>query len=123
MYFVFGSNLRGIHGAGAADFALKHRGAVWGHGVGIMGQSYALPTKDTRVITLPIEDVKRHVNDFIQYAKDHEFMTFQVTRIGCGLAGFKDKDIAPMFEHAPDNCAFDSKWQPWLPGRRYWGTN
>jgi hypothetical protein len=113
MIFVFGSNLRGVHGAGAAEFAHKNRGAIWGRGVGIQGQSYGIPTKDIRIITLPLDIIKRHVDDFIKFANEHEYMSFEVTRIGCGLAGYTDADIAPMFKDAPINCYLPEGWRDW----------
>lgn len=122
MIFVFGSNLRGVHGAGAALHALNHHGAISGRGTGLMGNSYALPTKDERIQTLPLGEVARHVERFIRFAESRPDLTFQVTQVGCGLAGFTPDEIAPLFAAAPDNCQFDSAWSEWLPGRTYWGT-
>lgn len=93
--FVFGSNLSGRHGGGAARMAFEKFGAVWGIGVGLQGQSYAIPTMQGGVDT-----IKPYVDDFISYAKSHKELTFLVTRIGCGIAGFKDEDIAPLFDTA-----------------------
>lgn len=121
MIFVFGSNLAGIHGGGAAAFAFKSLGAEWGVGEGFTGQCYAIPTKDRNIQSRFVEDVRLSVGRFIGHAKEHPDATFQVTRIGCGLAGFSDEDIAPMFEDAPDNCEFDEAWKPWLPNRKFWG--
>ena len=98
--FVFGSNLAGIHGAGAAKIALLHFGAIWNEGVGLHGQSYAIPTKDDHIKTMPLSKIKFYVNDFINYAQQHDYLTFYVTKIGCGLAGYKPKDIAPLFKDA-----------------------
>ena len=95
--FVFGSNLAGRHGAGAAFFARQNHGAIYGQGIGLQGNSYAIPTKDLRIKTLPLSAIKKHVDTFIQYAKEHPELMFNVTRVGCGLAGYKDIDIAPMF--------------------------
>jgi len=121
--FVFGSNLAGIHGAGAARYAFIHKGAVWGEGVGLHGSSYALPTKDRHILTLPRFVVEDQVALFIDTARKHPELAFQVTRVGCGLAGFNDKDIAPMFKGAPTNCQFDSEWKKYLgDGYIYWGT-
>jgi hypothetical protein len=121
--FVFGSNERGYHGAGAANYANRHRGARWGVGFGLTGTSFAIPTKDKQIRTLPLAEVRFWVEKFLHYAKEHPELTFQVTAIGCGLAGYQHMDIAPMFEDAPDNCLFDRLWQPWLQERhRYWGT-
>jgi hypothetical protein len=121
--FVFGSNLRGVHGAGAAKHALQHHGAVWGNGIGIQGNSYAIPTKSMQITTLPLNQIQVFVNEFIDYAKAHPELIFKVTRIGCGLAGYKDEDIAPMFFDAPDNCHFDTVWKPWLSAyHKFWGS-
>ena len=91
--FVFGSNLNGWHGGGAAAAAHMWFGAIWGVGVGIQGQSYAIPTMQGG-----IETIKPFVDEFIQYAREHQDKVFLVTRIGCGIAGFRDDDIAPLFE-------------------------
>ena len=90
--FVFGSNLSGLHGGGAANYAFRHFGAVMGCGVGLRGQSYAIPTMQGGV-----ETIKPYVDEFIEFAKAHPELFFYVTRIGCGIAGFKDKEIAPLF--------------------------
>ena len=100
--FVFGSNLAGIHGAGAAKFALDNHGAVYGQGIGLQGRSYAIPTKDHNIITLPLNIIQEHVDEFIKFARQHPNLTFNVTRIGCGLAGYKPSQIAPMFANASD---------------------
>lgn len=102
--FVFGSNLAGRHGAGAALHAREHYGAVYKQGVGRQGMSYAIPTKDENVLTLPLSVISRFVKDFVAQAEGHPELTFEVTRIGCELAGYKDADIAPMFKDAPANC-------------------
>lgn len=101
--FVFGSNRSGIHGAGAAKTAHQFFGAKWGHGEGHFGQTYAIPTKDKRIQTLPLSSIQKHVNKFIQYARKNPTLTFLVTPIGCGLAGYDAKDIAPMFKDIPNN--------------------
>ncbi len=93
--FVFGSNLRGHHGGGAARTAVLRFGAVWGQSVGLQGQCYAIPTMQGGV-----ETIKPYVDEFIQFAKRHEEKFFYVTRIGCGIAGFKDEEIAPLFRDA-----------------------
>lgn len=93
--FVFGSNLAGMHGGGAAYVAFKKFGAVMGCGVGLRGQSYAIPTMQGGV-----ETIKPYVDAFIEFAKVHTEYFFYVTRIGCGIAGFKDKEIAPLFAEA-----------------------
>ena len=88
--FVFGSNLQGFHGGGAAAAALRHFGAVWGQGVGLQGQSYAIPTMQGGV-----ETIRPYVEEFIRFARERRDLTFYVTRIGCGIAGFTDEEIAP----------------------------
>ena len=98
--FVFGSNLRGIHGAGAAVFAVRHHGAIMGQGMGLQGNSYALPTKDHRIQTLPLQDIGRHVAAFLEFTKIRPDLLFNVTRVGCGLAGYTDEQVAPLFINA-----------------------
>ena len=93
--FVFGSNLAGAHGGGAARLAYNRFGAVWGEGIGLHGQTYAIPTMQGGV-----ETIKPYVDDFILFAKEHRELTFLVTRIGCGIAGFRDEEIAPLFREA-----------------------
>ena len=93
--FVFGSNLAGAHAGGAARIAMEKFGAVWGQGVGLQGQSYAIPTMQGGV-----ETIKPYVDEFISFAKSHAELVFLVTRIGCGIAGFKDEEIAPLFAAA-----------------------
>lgn len=95
--FVFGSNLQGIHAGGAARVAHEKFGAVMGQGVGIQGQSYAIPTMQGGV-----ETIRPYVNDFIDLAREWDQNTFYVTRIGCGIAGFSDEEIAPLFDEAYD---------------------
>lgn len=95
--FVFGSNLAGAHGGGAALLAYRRFGAIWGNGVGLQGQSYAIPTMQGGV-----ETIRPYVDSFIQFAQEHKQFTFLVTRIGCGIAGFRDEDIAPLFKEAED---------------------
>lgn len=100
--FVFGSNLGGYHGGGAARAAMNLFGAVWGQGVGLQGQSYAIPTMQGGV-----ETIKPYVDQFIEFARTKPELYFYVTRIGCGIAGFVDEDIAPLFREAMalDNVA------------------
>lgn len=95
--FVFGSNLSGRHGKGAAKTALGW-GAKWGQAAGLQGKTYGIPTKDAAIKrTLRIDEIRPFVDDFINWAKYHTGNTFYVTEIGCGLAGYKPKDIAPLF--------------------------
>lgn len=93
--FVFGSNLGGFHGGGAARAAMQLFGAVWGQGVGLQGQSYAIPTMQGGT-----ETIRPYVDEFIEFASSKPELYFYVTRIGCGIAGFVDKDIAPLFQGA-----------------------
>lgn len=109
--FVFGSNLAGIHGAGAARFAVLYHGAIYGQGIGLQGNSYGIPTKNERIETLPLSEVRRHVAEFIEFARAHSEMTFYVTPIGCGLAGYKRPQIRPMFNDMPTNCRFAETWE------------
>lgn len=102
--FVFGSNLAGQHGGGAALAAYRKFGAIWGQGVGLQGQCYAIPTMQGGVDT-----IKPYVDDFIEFAKTHPEMRFLVTRIGCGIAGFTDSEIAPLFK---DAVAVDNIYLP-----------
>ena len=95
--FVFGSNLAGAHGGGAARLAYERFGAIWGQGVGMQGQSYAIPTMQGGADT-----VRPYVDQFIDFADSHRQYTFFVTRIGCGIAGFTPSDIAPLFVRAVD---------------------
>jgi len=102
--FVFGSNLAGRHGKGAALFALQQRGAIKGQGVGPQGRSYAIPTKDHSLRVLGPNEITIYVRGFLDYARSRPFERFEVTAIGCGLAGYKPEEIAPMFRDAPTNC-------------------
>jgi len=98
--FVFGSNESGIHGAGAARLAVDKFGAQPGKGWGLSGNTFALPTKDWEIKTLPIEAVKNYVDRFIALTNGHYHSkwNFLVTKIGCGLAGFTPEEIAPLFK-------------------------
>lgn len=95
--FVFGSNLSGMHGGGAARTAYLRFGAVMGQGVGLQGKSYGIPTMQGGT-----ETIKPYVDEFVAFAKAHPERMFLVTRIGCGIAGFTDKEIAPLFADATD---------------------
>lgn len=123
MIFVFGSNLAGVHGAGAAKHAYLHEGAEVRKGIGLAGNSYALPTKDFQIRTMPVSRIEGYIDQFIEFAKMNTELSFKVTRIGCGLAGHKDSEIAPLFKDAPVNCWFDEAWEPYLGAQHnYWGT-
>lgn len=114
--FVFGSNLRGIHGAGAAKEAVKHWGARNRKGFGQFKESYAIPTKLSWQdgTELELVDIQKFVDDFIECAKQHPEITFLVTPIGTGYAGYEHSDIAPMFKNAPTNCVFVPAWKEFL---------
>jgi len=112
--WVFGSNLAGRHGAGAALVALESFGAQRGVGVGPQGRAYAIPTKDERLSVLPITSIRPHIDAFIDHAMANPDQRFFITRVGCGLAGYKDREIAPLFARAPDNCSLPENWRPYF---------
>jgi hypothetical protein len=105
--FVFGSNLEGAHGGGAALQAWQKFGAIWGQGVGLQGQSYGIPTMQGGVDT-----IKPYVDEFISFARRHPKLTFLVTRIGCGIAGFTNEEISPLFKeaHGIENIVLPPGW-------------
>lgn len=103
--FCFGSNLHGWHDGGAARYAVEHHGAIYGQGVGLQGDSYAIPTM------MSLNKIKPYVEDFINFAKLHSDWEFQVTAIGCGIAGYTPQQIAPMFKDAPDNCILPKEFK------------
>lgn len=105
--FVFGSNLAGMHGGGAAWVAYRKFGAIMGQGVGLQGRSYGIPTMQGGV-----ETIKPYVDEFIEFARSRQDLTFLVTRIGCGIAGFTDEEIAPLFEkaHEVENIVLPPDW-------------
>ena len=109
--FVFGSNLAGRHGKGAALTARLYHGAIYGQGIGRQGNSYAIPTKDTKLVSLSLHTIENYVREFKAYANQHPELTFFITRIGCGLAGYTDEVIAPMFKNAPSNCELPLLWR------------
>jgi len=114
---VFGSNLSGIHGGGAARAAHQQYGAKWGIGEGVTGRSYALPTVQHNIAgPLALAEIADAVQRFIDYAQTNPETEFMVTRIGCGLAGHRDKDVAPMFAGAPENCSLPDTWRQYLAG-------
>lgn len=112
--FVFGSNLSGRHGRGAAARARQHHGAVSGKGVGLHGTSYAIPTKDHALRGLPLDQIAHYVRQFIEFAREHRELTFEVTRVGCGLAGYSDQQMAPLFAGTPKNCQLPVEWKTFL---------
>ena len=122
--FVFGSNLAGRHLAGAALEALENHGAIEGRGTGLQGNSYAIPTKNLYLATLPLLNINQYIKSFIKFATDHPELEFKVTQIGCGYAGIQPIEIAPLFRGAPINCLFDTAWKQYLgvENRKYWGT-
>ncbi len=109
--FVFGSNLAGRHGKGAALWARQHRGAIYGQAIGLQGNSYAIPSKDAQLRTLPLTTIKQHVDEFLAFARSRPELTFQLTPIGCGLAGYRREDIEPMFANAPPNILWPPEWR------------
>lgn len=112
--FVFGSNLAGRHGKGAALHARQHHGAIYGQGEGLQGRSYAIPTKDDRIRTLPLDVIRLHVGKFLACARYRPDVRFLLTPIGCGLAGYKPEQIAPMFRDAPPNVIIPDEFKPFV---------
>lgn len=112
--FVFGSNTYGRHGKGAALIALKYYGAIYKRGIGHVRQSYAIPTKDGRDLSvLGLDKIKEHVEAFKTYTLVNPHLSFYVTPVGTGLAGYKHEEIAPMFRGCV-NCMFPLEWKPYL---------
>jgi hypothetical protein len=109
--FVFGSNLAGRHGAGAALEARRRHGAVYGVAEGLMGNAYGIATKDRELRPRALTAIKTSVETFLAFARETPELTYQVTRIGCGLAGYKDHEIGPMFALAPQNCELPVQWE------------
>lgn len=121
LIFVFGSNLAGRHGAGAAKHALQYHGATYGRGIGIQGNSYAIPTKDCNLRTLPLNKIKHHVSNFIAFAKVHPELNFKLTRIGCGLAGYTDQEITALLPSSlPQNVLVPPEWADLFRGNKSW---
>jgi len=112
--FVFGSNLAGRHGMGSAKVAHVNFAAKYGCGQGPTGRAYAIPTKDRHLNTLPLEDIHESVAAFIRYAQAKPKTQFFITRVGCGLAGYQDAQIAPMFAQASPNCSLPEPWREHL---------
>lgn len=109
--FVFGSNLAGRHGKGAALYARRNYGAIYGQGIGLQGDAYGIPTKDERIKTLPLDRIKPYVDDFIAFAKARPELMFYVCPVGCGLAGYIPQQIAPMFKDAPINVILNDEFK------------
>ena len=116
--FVFGSNLQGRHGKGAALAAAREHGAIYGQGEGLQGRSYAIPTKRTPYERMELSEVIVGVNTFLSFAQYHPEYEFIMTEIGCGLAGFKAEQIAPLFCHAPDNVVLPKNWKEICQSRK-----
>jgi hypothetical protein len=112
--FVFGSNLRGRHGLGGALLAAQSFGAQEGVGVGLLNNAYAIPTKDRFIQTLTLDEIVSHVRDFARFTFARADLKFFVTRVGCGLAGYSNQNIAPMFADCHNNCSFPEPWKPYL---------
>lgn len=114
--FVFGSNTQGYHSLGAAHTARVEYGAIYGQARGKQGDAYAIVTKELRSHLPPIKlaSIEGEVKEFLDYAREHPELTFKVTRIGCGLTGFKDEQIAPMFKDHPSNCKMPPEWKKYL---------
>jgi hypothetical protein len=104
--FVFGSNQSGIHGLGAAKYAHKYLKYPWGMSEGQVGYAYGIPTKDLEIKTLPLDSIERNIDRFKTHASKVPDLDFFVTRIGCGLAGYRDDQIATLFKGCTSNCNF-----------------
>jgi hypothetical protein len=109
--FVFGSNTAGRHGAGAALVAVEKFGAIYGKGWGLQGQSFAIPTKSHTINTLPLSTIAAYVTRFKAYVLTRPDATFFITSIGCGLAGYTNEAIAPMFRGIADNVSVPRNWE------------
>lgn len=117
--FVFGSNLAGRHGAGAAVIASRDFGAAPGEGEGLWGNSYAIPTKNTYLKTMSLRDIAKYVERFkvdawLQWDKERYATMFLVTEVGTGLAGYSHREMASLFQSSPPNCFFSPRWAPYL---------
>lgn len=110
MIFVFGSNLNGWHGKGAALYAKQHFGAIQGQGTGHQGNSYAIPTKGYKMEVLCLDRIADEISVFITFTKDNKDLDFLITPVGCGLAGYKRKEIWPLFKGVGENCFFSYTW-------------
>ena len=113
--FVFGSNLAGRHGKGGAKDAVDYFGAKYGQGIGLQGNSYAIPTKDSHLKVLPLSEIRQYVKEFLIFAKQYPNKVFVITPLGTGLANYTTAQIAPMFEAVPDNCFIPRDWLTYYP--------
>lgn len=111
--FVFGSNLAGRHGKGAALYAKQHHGAIQGQGIGLQGDAYGIPTKSEKIKTLDLETIRTHVVTFLKFAQEHPELRFRLTPIGCGLAGYRHEQIGPMFQGASENVLIPEEFKPY----------
>ena len=120
--FVFGSNLAGRHGAGAARVAYEKFGAIMGKGCGMQGQSYAIPTKNENIISMDMFSIKAHVDQFCKFVLDHQELNFFLTAVGCGLAHKSHKEMASLFTSLTkcDNISIPHDWEPHLLGVIEW---
>lgn len=112
IYFVYGSNEAGAHGAGAALDAVNNYGARYGNGFGFSGQSYGIPTKDSSIRTLRLEQIQKYIEDFVRITREGNHYFF-VTAVGTGLAGYRHETIAPLFKGVR-NCWLPDVWEPYL---------
>lgn len=108
--YTFASNCAGRHGKGSALEAKQKHGAIYGIGIGLQGNAYAIPTKDAHLKVLPLKTIAYHVKDFIEFARKNPTWRFNVVKIGCGLAGYKESEISPMFAFAPSNVFLPDGW-------------
>ena len=112
--FVYGSNTHGFHDKGTALIALKYYGAIYRKGLGHVGQSYAIPTKHGKDLSvMSLDDIREHVEAFKTYTLSNPQLSFYITPVGTGLAGYKHEEIAPMFKGCV-NCMFPEDWKPYL---------
>lgn len=110
--FVFGSNREGRHGKGAAYTALKKYNAVYGQSKGLQGNSYGIITKELRsnFPKVTLQEIQEQVDSFLKFATERQELEFLITKIGCGLAGFKEEEIRPLFNSVPKNCILPDDW-------------
>lgn len=109
--WVFGSNLAGRHAKGAAKIAHVTFKAQYGIGKGLTGKAYAIPVKDAHLKALPLEEIASEVNAFLEFARKSTRLAFFINRIGCVDDAYNDKDIAPLFRNAPENCCLPEEWK------------